>query len=72
MMGGIKVEADSQMTTVPGLLLGECAAGLHGATGIVVVTRFPTYWYLEKGRRVCGPLMPRKTSNKHQPKTQVS
>ncbi len=32
MMGGIKVEADSQMTTVPGLFAaGECAAGLHGA-----------------------------------------
>ncbi|HLZ17203.1 MAG TPA: FAD-binding protein, partial [Cyclobacteriaceae bacterium] len=32
MMGGIKVDADSQMTTVPGLFAaGECAAGLHGA-----------------------------------------
>jgi len=31
-MGGIKVDADSQMTTVPGLFAaGECAAGLHGA-----------------------------------------
>jgi succinate dehydrogenase / fumarate reductase flavoprotein subunit len=31
-MGGIKVEAESQMTTVPGLFAaGECAAGLHGA-----------------------------------------
>ena len=31
-MGGIQVEADSQMTTVPGLFAaGECAAGLHGA-----------------------------------------
>jgi len=28
MMGGIKVDADSQMTTVPGLFAaGECAAG---------------------------------------------
>ena len=32
MMGGILVNADSQMTTVPGLFAaGECAAGLHGA-----------------------------------------
>ncbi len=32
MMGGIKVDADSQMSTVPGLFAaGECAAGLHGA-----------------------------------------
>jgi succinate dehydrogenase / fumarate reductase, flavoprotein subunit len=31
-MGGIKVNADTQMTTVPGLFAaGECAAGLHGA-----------------------------------------
>jgi succinate dehydrogenase / fumarate reductase, flavoprotein subunit len=31
-MGGIRVEADSQMTNVPGLFAaGECAAGLHGA-----------------------------------------
>jgi succinate dehydrogenase / fumarate reductase flavoprotein subunit len=31
-MGGVKVNADSQMTTVPGLFAaGECAAGLHGA-----------------------------------------
>jgi succinate dehydrogenase / fumarate reductase, flavoprotein subunit len=31
-MGGIKVDADSQMTSIPGLFAaGECAAGLHGA-----------------------------------------
>ncbi len=31
-MGGILVDADSQMTAVPGLFAaGECAAGLHGA-----------------------------------------
>ncbi len=31
-MGGIKVDADTQMTRVPGLFAaGECAAGLHGA-----------------------------------------
>ena len=31
-MGGIKVEADSQMTSVPGLFAcGECSAGMHGA-----------------------------------------
>ena len=31
-MGGIKVDSDSQMSTVPGLFAaGECAAGLHGA-----------------------------------------
>ncbi len=31
-MGGIKVDADSQMSTVPGLFAaGEVAAGLHGA-----------------------------------------
>jgi succinate dehydrogenase / fumarate reductase, flavoprotein subunit len=32
MMGGIRVDADSQMTNVPGLFAaGECASGLHGA-----------------------------------------
>src|SRR6185295_7688935 len=31
-MGGIRVDADSQMTTVPGLFAcGECGAGMHGA-----------------------------------------
>jgi succinate dehydrogenase / fumarate reductase flavoprotein subunit len=31
-MGGIRVEGDTQMSTVPGLFAaGECAAGLHGA-----------------------------------------
>lgn len=31
-MGGVKVDADTQMTTVPGLFAaGEVAAGLHGA-----------------------------------------
>jgi succinate dehydrogenase / fumarate reductase flavoprotein subunit len=32
MMGGVRVDADSQMSRVPGLFAaGECAAGLHGA-----------------------------------------
>lgn len=32
LMGGIRVDADTQMTNVPGLFAaGECAAGLHGA-----------------------------------------
>jgi succinate dehydrogenase / fumarate reductase flavoprotein subunit len=32
MMGGVHVDGDSQMTTVPGLFAaGEVAAGLHGA-----------------------------------------
>ena len=32
MMGGIRVDADTQMSTVPGLFAaGEAAAGLHGA-----------------------------------------
>ncbi|HTH65882.1 MAG TPA: fumarate reductase/succinate dehydrogenase flavoprotein subunit [Gemmatimonadales bacterium] len=32
MMGGIRVDAETQMSTVPGLYAaGECAAGLHGA-----------------------------------------
>jgi succinate dehydrogenase / fumarate reductase flavoprotein subunit len=31
-MGGIRVDAESQMTKVPGLFAaGECAAGMHGA-----------------------------------------
>jgi succinate dehydrogenase / fumarate reductase flavoprotein subunit len=31
-MGGVRVEGDSQMSTVPGLFAcGECGAGLHGA-----------------------------------------
>jgi succinate dehydrogenase / fumarate reductase flavoprotein subunit len=32
MMGGVKVDGDTQMSSVPGLFAaGECAAGLHGA-----------------------------------------
>src|SRR5580658_7630870 len=32
MMGGVKVDGDTQMSTIPGLFAaGECAAGLHGA-----------------------------------------
>jgi succinate dehydrogenase / fumarate reductase, flavoprotein subunit len=32
MMGGVQVQGDTQMSTVPGLFAaGECAAGLHGA-----------------------------------------
>ena len=32
MMGGVRVNADSQMSSVPGLFAaGECAPGLHGA-----------------------------------------
>jgi succinate dehydrogenase / fumarate reductase flavoprotein subunit len=32
MMGGVRVDGDSQMSTVPGLFAaGECAGGLHGA-----------------------------------------
>ena len=32
MMGGIKVDAETEMSTVPGVFAaGECAAGLHGA-----------------------------------------
>jgi len=32
MMGGVRVNAETQMSTVPGLFaIGECAAGLHGA-----------------------------------------
>jgi succinate dehydrogenase flavoprotein subunit len=32
MMGGIRVDGDTQMSTVPGLFAaGECAGGLHGA-----------------------------------------
>src|SRR5690606_24613571 len=31
-MGGVRVDPDTQMSTVPGLFAaGECAAGLHGA-----------------------------------------
>jgi succinate dehydrogenase / fumarate reductase, flavoprotein subunit len=31
-MGGVQVEGDTQMSTIPGLFAaGECAAGLHGA-----------------------------------------
>ncbi len=32
MMGGVRVDADTQMSSVPGLFAaGECASGLHGA-----------------------------------------
>ena len=32
MMGGVRVDPESQMSTLPGLFAaGECGAGLHGA-----------------------------------------
>jgi succinate dehydrogenase / fumarate reductase flavoprotein subunit len=41
-MGGVRVDADSQMSSVPGLFAaGECAAGINGATGSEA-TRCPT------------------------------
>src|SRR4029453_538485 len=34
-MGGIRVDGDSQSTTLPGLFAaGECAAGLHGGNSL--------------------------------------
>ena len=46
MMGGIRVDADTQMSTVPGLFAaGECAAGLHGANRLGAIPS-PTCWCL--------------------------
>ena len=41
-MGGIRVDGESQMSTVPGLFAaGECAAGLHGANRLGGNSLFP-------------------------------
>ena len=48
MMGGIRVDADTQMSTVPGLFAaGECAAGITWCKPTWVVIHFPICWYLE-------------------------
>jgi succinate dehydrogenase / fumarate reductase flavoprotein subunit len=43
-MGGVRVDSDSQMSRVPGLFAaGECAAGINGANRLGA-TRSPTCW----------------------------
>src|SRR5690349_1817672 len=51
MMGGVKVDADSQMSDVPGLFAaGECGAGLH----------CPTCWFSANARASMRPHSQRK------------
>ena len=54
-MGGISVDGDSQMSTVPGLFAaGECAAGLHGANRLGRQLSLRSRGVREEGRRVRG------------------
>ena len=49
-MGGVMVDAETQMSTVPGLFAaGECSAGLHGATAWAAI-RYPTFWFLDSAQ----------------------
>ena len=45
-MGGIRVDSDTQMSRVPGLFAaGECAAGINGANRLGGIS-FPISWFL--------------------------
>ena len=53
-MGGVRVDADTQMTTVPGLFAaGECAAGLMAQIDSAEIL-FQICWCSANGRRVRG------------------
>ena len=46
-MGGVHVDADTQMSDVPGLFAaGECAAGINGANRLGAIHSL-TFWYSE-------------------------
>ena len=52
-MGGVRVDGDTQMSSVPGLFAaGECAAGINGANGLAEIVVRPAR--LASGRRVGG------------------
>ncbi len=63
-MGGIRVDGDSQMSTVPGLFAaGECAGGMHGANRLggnslsdLLVFGKLAGEYAAKYAQQCGPL----------------
>ncbi len=65
-MGGIRVDGDSQMSTVPGLFAaGECAGGMHGANRLggnslsdLLVFGKLAGEYAAKYAQNCGPVNP--------------
>ena len=79
-MGGVKVDGETQMSRVPGLFAaGECAGGLHGANRLGG-TRSPTCWSSASGpasrrrrsrARIRGPAPPgpRPSRSKRPPGT---
>ena len=49
-MGGVRVDGDTQMSSVPGLFAaGECAAGVHGANQAWAATPCPICWCSANG-----------------------
>ena len=47
-MGGIRVDSDTQMSRVPGLFAaGECAAGINGANRLGRKFACPIFWFSE-------------------------
>ena len=60
-MGGVKVDSDSQMSTLPGLFAaGECAAGINGANRLGGNSLSDLLVFGQAGRRVCGRLRARE------------
>ena len=80
-MGGVKVDGETQMSRVPGLFAaGECAGGLHGANRLGAATPSPTCWSSASGpastrrrsrARIRGPAPPgpRPSRSKRPPGT---
>ena len=62
MMGGVRVDGDTQMSTVAGLFAaGECAAGCTARTAWEA-TRFPTCWSSASARADMPPSLPGRTA----------
>lgn len=62
MMGGVRVDGDTQMSTVPGLFAaGEVAAGLHGANRLGAIP-CRTCWCSGSGRENSRRSLPKNTA----------